>query len=94
MALPHIFSDTKGHIKNMTEENLRRVIGVVNPKNLERIDEHGNMWYKKVFDGLGEIWVRTHDGKIDDAGLNIKQGIEGFLDVMSEVAKKVSQSRG
>ena len=72
-ALNHIFGDRSGHIKNMTEENIKRFIDAVKPENYVKTYDYGSCkkdLFHKTIENLGQIWVETIQGKIVNAGLN------------------------
>ena len=68
--LKHIFRDVKGHLPD-TPENRQKILDVANDANnyIGR-DARGNDWYVKIAEDGTQIWVRTRNGIVDNAGAN------------------------
>lgn len=59
-----------GHIID-TPDNRSKILNVANDKkNYLGKDARGNDWYAKTESDGSQIWVRTRNGKVDNAGVN------------------------
>ena len=68
--LKHIFREGNGHIID-TPDNRSKILNVANDKkNYLGRDARGNDWYAKTESDGSQIWVRTRNGKVDNAGVN------------------------
>ena len=68
--LRHIFRNRIGHIDD-TPENRRKILGVAgNQSNYLGKDSRGNDWYAVILEDGRQMWVRTRNGVIDNAGIN------------------------
>lgn len=68
----HIFGKRKGHLED-SPENQKLVRDVANDRNnYKGKDSHGNHWYAKVQSDGSQVWVKTHGGKVSNAGKNDK----------------------
>ena len=68
--LKHIFREGNGHIID-TPDNRSKILNVANDKkNYLGKDARGNDWYAKTESDGSQIWVRTRNGKVDNAGVN------------------------
>ena len=68
--LKHIFRDADGHLPDtLTNRNL--IEGVANnPKNYIGTDTNGTKWFAQIQPDGSQVWVRTYNGSITNAGLN------------------------
>ncbi|MFC1894657.1 hypothetical protein ACFLYH_01775 [Candidatus Dependentiae bacterium] len=71
-VFPHIFREDRGHFKEYSTSRLQLFLDTFQEKYLVYIDKHGKSTFKKVVDGVGEIWVRSYKGRITNAGVNNK----------------------
>ena len=68
--LKHIFREGNGHIIDIPD-NRSKILNVANDKkNYLGRDARGNDWYAKTESDGSQIWVRTRNGKVDNAGVN------------------------
>ncbi len=68
--LKHIFRDAKGHLPD-TPENRQTILDVANDlNNYIGKDARGNDWYVKIAEDGTQIWVRTRNGIVNNAGAN------------------------
>ena len=68
--LRHIFRNKTGHIED-TSENRRKILEVTgNKRNYLGKDSRGNDWYAVTLEDGRQMWVRTRNGIIDNAGIN------------------------
>ena len=68
--LKHIFREGNGHIID-TPDNRSKILNVANDKkNYLGRDARGNDWYAKTESDGSQIWVRTRNEKVDNAGVN------------------------
>lgn len=64
------FREGNGHIID-TPDNRSKILNVANDKkNYLGRDARGNDWYAKTESDGSQIWVRTRNGKVDNAGIN------------------------
>jgi filamentous hemagglutinin len=67
---PHIFRAAVGHLSN-TPENRRLLIETASdPQHLIGRDQHGNLWYTRLIEDDGQIWVQVRGDDIINGGLN------------------------
>lgn len=69
----HIFRSEKGHYAVDNQEARNEILSVANDKaNYLGSDKYGTNWYGKSFQDGTQIWVKVREGKITDAGKNLK----------------------
>ena len=68
--IKHIFRNKIGHLSDSIE-NRDMILNVANDKgNFLGKDSYGNSWYAQIQDNGSQIWVRTRNGVINNAGVN------------------------
>ena len=68
--IKHIFRDAEGHLPDTpANRNLIESVGN-NSKNYIGTDAHGTNWYAQIQPDGSQVWVRTYNGTITNAGVN------------------------
>lgn len=68
--LSHIFRDRPGHLSD-TPENRTLILNVANhPENYMGTDQFENKWFSQIQEDGSQIWVRTYEKVITNAGKN------------------------
>ena len=69
--IKHIFANREGHLTD-SPDNREKVVRVANnPDDYSGTDKYGNRWYSETEGGGEQIWVKTHNNNISDAGVNL-----------------------
>lgn len=68
--LNHIFRERKGHLTDTPEHRQLIVDTANNTKNYVGRDSYDNSWFEKIQSDGSQIWVKTRDSIISDAGKN------------------------
>jgi hypothetical protein len=67
----HIFRQKIGHLSEDTFENRKLFLDVANNKqNYRGTDKHGVAWYERTNPDGSQVWVKTKNEVISDAGVN------------------------
>jgi hypothetical protein len=67
----HIFRQKEGHLVEDTFGNRKLFLDVANDRrNYQGTDKHGVTWYDKINPDGSQIWVKTKNDIICDAGVN------------------------
>jgi hypothetical protein len=68
--LKHIFRNAEGHLPDtLDNRSLIESVGN-NPKNFIGTDARGTNWYAQIQSDGSQIWVRTYNGTVTNAGVN------------------------
>ena len=69
--LCHIFAKRKGHVPDSLESRELFLDVSNNKKNYYGKDKRGNHWHAKIMEDGSQVWVRSRNGIMNNAGVNL-----------------------